>query len=434
MSLGELFQVLGSGNWNALLGSAESQQIDFKKSPYQLAQERQKWELAKDVAAFANATGGVIVIGAETVRHMNEVVEAVVSVRPVTKASLQPDQYRDVIDRWVLPRPGDVKLHWFPADPQVAQGIFVVEVPSQPEHARPFLIRRSVDCEGTPFEGVAQPTRDGARVVWESPEELQRQLADRRRLLSALSARALEPSSTQAADSWLDEAQRLQGWQGLPVVYLQAMPDPCDQPVPGLYEEIPEALRNPPLLRDGGFAWRWRRDLEVLNAGPAIRDPLGLSWVAREGFVTEGHVVAPDSVLGWFYNQELAPEDRVVMHPLALIEITLEFCRFVGRELQARLPGAVWRYRVRGQNLRAHGIVLPHQHPASRDAVFFTRSPGHPASADSWQQEIRDQGSPQRTAYAMLVEIYALFGLPPTAIPYVEEEAISERLILDRRG
>lgn len=79
MTLGELFQVLASGRWDGLIGAAESQQVDFKKSPYQLAQERQKWELAKDVTAFANATGGAIVVGAETARHMNEVVETVVT-------------------------------------------------------------------------------------------------------------------------------------------------------------------------------------------------------------------------------------------------------------------------------------------------------------------------------------------------------------------
>lgn len=150
--------------------------------------------------------------------------------------------------------------------------------------------------------------------------------------------------------------------------------------------------------------------------------------------MTEGHVVAPDSVLGWFYNQDLAPEEPVVMHPLALVEITLEFCRFVARELHARLPGATWRYRIQGKNLEAHRIVLPYQQPDSRDWVFASRSPGRFASADFWQRETPDRGSPHRTAYAMLIEIYALFGLLPEAIPYVEDGAVSERLILQRRG
>jgi len=46
-----------------LVGTEESDQLDFKLAPYVLDAPHQKWELAKDVAAFANRRGGVIVIG-----------------------------------------------------------------------------------------------------------------------------------------------------------------------------------------------------------------------------------------------------------------------------------------------------------------------------------------------------------------------------------
>ncbi|MFF1569806.1 helix-turn-helix domain-containing protein [Streptomyces sp. NPDC058293] len=50
----------------SLLGLRETQWLDAKGGPYQLANPRSVEELAKDVAAFANVGGGLIVIGIAT--------------------------------------------------------------------------------------------------------------------------------------------------------------------------------------------------------------------------------------------------------------------------------------------------------------------------------------------------------------------------------
>ena len=46
----------------------ENEFIDFKAEPYRLDNDNQKAELAKDVSAFANTSGGFIIIGVKTTR------------------------------------------------------------------------------------------------------------------------------------------------------------------------------------------------------------------------------------------------------------------------------------------------------------------------------------------------------------------------------
>jgi hypothetical protein len=50
----ELLTVLATGDFSRLEGVSEGAAIDFKGEPYQLDDEYGKFELAKDVAAFAN--------------------------------------------------------------------------------------------------------------------------------------------------------------------------------------------------------------------------------------------------------------------------------------------------------------------------------------------------------------------------------------------
>ncbi|MFE4698720.1 hypothetical protein ACFRIC_16800 [Streptomyces sp. NPDC056738] len=50
----------------SLLGLRETQWIDVKRDPYQLADPKAVEELTKDVAGFANGGGGVIVLGLDT--------------------------------------------------------------------------------------------------------------------------------------------------------------------------------------------------------------------------------------------------------------------------------------------------------------------------------------------------------------------------------
>ena len=58
MTRDEILAVLEDGAFERLKGSPENLEVEFKREPYRLDQENQKFELAKDVSALANAAGG----------------------------------------------------------------------------------------------------------------------------------------------------------------------------------------------------------------------------------------------------------------------------------------------------------------------------------------------------------------------------------------
>jgi hypothetical protein len=59
LTTGQIVEALVTNEPERLLGSTESEQVDFKLAPYVLTENHQKWELAKDVAAFANKRRGL---------------------------------------------------------------------------------------------------------------------------------------------------------------------------------------------------------------------------------------------------------------------------------------------------------------------------------------------------------------------------------------
>src|SRR5438067_3261507 len=63
MTREEALAILAGGDFDGFVGVTEGLEVEFKREPYRMGQDSQKFELAKDVSALANAGGGVIVIG-----------------------------------------------------------------------------------------------------------------------------------------------------------------------------------------------------------------------------------------------------------------------------------------------------------------------------------------------------------------------------------
>ncbi|WP_416960784.1 helix-turn-helix domain-containing protein [Streptomyces sp. Agncl-13] len=85
----------------AVKGMTESEWVDFKSvgqaGPYDLSQDSKKYELAKDVAAFANADGGLLVCGFKATRRPTDLHETVVKLTPFEKRLVNTDS-----SRWIL--------------------------------------------------------------------------------------------------------------------------------------------------------------------------------------------------------------------------------------------------------------------------------------------------------------------------------------------
>jgi hypothetical protein len=62
----EVISALSQNRAQDLMGTAENSWLDFKTTPYAVHTDKGKFELCKDVAALANAQGGLLVCGART--------------------------------------------------------------------------------------------------------------------------------------------------------------------------------------------------------------------------------------------------------------------------------------------------------------------------------------------------------------------------------
>jgi len=99
----EVTTILQSGDFNALLRAMEDHQLECKNSPYRLDEESEKFELAKDVSAMANVSGGVVLIGVRTRKDATLSADVVCSVSPFEESQTNIKQYLDVLREWCYP-------------------------------------------------------------------------------------------------------------------------------------------------------------------------------------------------------------------------------------------------------------------------------------------------------------------------------------------
>ncbi|MEU1350333.1 RNA-binding domain-containing protein [Streptomyces sp. NPDC005795] len=192
-----------------LLGLRETQRLDAKGSPYRLANPRSVEDLAKDVAAFANG-GGLIVIGIATRPERDEeVLNRIVEVDP---ASVNLDQMRKLIRQWITPAPRGVRVGWSGGE---GERVVFIDIPAQAVDTL-FVVPAPVGKAGSSrTDTVAVPMRDGDGTHWLPRTEIQQLLAAGVRASGMPAAKALTELVRRAvSEAGPDGA--LQVGQGLP--------------------------------------------------------------------------------------------------------------------------------------------------------------------------------------------------------------------------
>lgn len=148
MQISETKAILKSGEFEKFVGKVEDQHFECKGAPYRLENNSQKQELAKDVAGFANADGGVIAIGLQTDKLPTSFGDKVSKVRPFPSNLLSPRQYRDILRAWLYPNVTGLDIGWYPSTEDKAVGIAAIIVPPQQQSLHPFLITRHISEDG----------------------------------------------------------------------------------------------------------------------------------------------------------------------------------------------------------------------------------------------------------------------------------------------
>jgi Putative DNA-binding domain len=430
----DLLKVLRAGEFDRLVGTPESDWLDFKAKPYRLDTAKDRWELAKDVAAFANHEGGRIVIGVQTARQPHEVVDIAVKVRAVPLTLIDPKRYQDVLIERIYPPIRGLEMTWHRSEPSAHKGLFEITVPPQPASHRPFIVNRTLDEDGRETtQAFAIPQREGGVTVPLLVGQVHRLISE-----GLQSSQVPEPKQATGtvdlqarADERLDQLEAWQGWETLPAYFLQAIPPP-DTHLQDLHEHsgLRGALEHMNVLRPEGFNLRARSSLEVRDGGLAyLADSRRALWLDPDGTLTVG-ALATYNYLGWAMDQARSAgirPDQVLLNPIVVVEFTLEFFRFVHRELVPRAKPGRWAFRVvcRRMHAKPHGPVALASGVPSAGVFSLVRL----ASADTWKKTFDGPATAGEDAFSALRLFYELFGQPPSVIPFVVDGEISEEEI-----
>ncbi|MGW4034601.1 AlbA family DNA-binding domain-containing protein [Streptomyces sp. NPDC004838] len=436
-SMVQLISYLAAQQPYEIVGTPENEWVDFKsvppEGPYDLSTDKGKFELAKDVAAFSNAGGGLIVCGFKAKKKQTELYEVAQDVKPFDKKLVDSTKYKDVITEYVRPLL-KVKFFWFdhPADDSEASGhYFVIEVPALPEADRWAMVTRGITEDGKFIKNSwTVPIRNGDTTAFLPQDEVYRLVNDglraRRGVDAAVPVPVADRGKTRDA---LRAALRM--WEA-PVLFFQSVPDQPRGLVSSMYADggLRNVLSNQDTLR-GSSAFNWA---SVHTRPEAHEGGLLLTVPARNGLLVEqdgavtGAAAATPEMLGWameYYSSSGAQRISVFV----LTEITLEYFRLVDQHVLPLVDGP-WTHRIVASDF----VESPPRTLApGDDPTFPLRGAPQPATSDNWNHSWKALGDPERDAYEALSRIYPLFGLDVAANPFVDTDRVSTAKLLEKR-
>jgi hypothetical protein len=153
--------LVSAGRADLLLGQAESDRFDAKSELHRPRTDRERFELAKDVAAFAN-TGreAVIVIGLRTRSIGGK--DIVSSAVPGAKDPSTLKAIAGVLNSWLFPNLVGLKVR--AVGPQ--RGYALIEIPAQPSEVLPVMVRRATLAGTLADTQFTIPERLGADTAY----------------------------------------------------------------------------------------------------------------------------------------------------------------------------------------------------------------------------------------------------------------------------
>jgi len=453
--------LLRAGDYDSVLGTRETQTLDFKANWYRLDEPAQKFELGKDVAAMANKDGGYIIRGVKATRVTTADVEVAAFIKPIPSAMVDIEQHRSVVNGNVFPPPADVEYEFIYDATDTSddlRGFLVIKIPPQPPGSIHILTRVATDS-GDQFDAFVVPIRDGAQTRFLNAGEIWRMLFDGKRLpaalaneLAATTAAGLPPRSTAdletdpfppkpraASATWarerlpelVGELESFMNWKDHTTLLLAAAPvERQEFPPNGFYsvDGFAGALAKPPSLRYAGFGLSYEEAPGRVGSRLVVSSARDRALWAEDSGLAVAATNAAGDFLTW--GSRSTGRGGLDINPTVLVEYTYLFCRLIADSLAPLIPGA-WNVCV--VLLRARGGERPLTLPTEFASQGFAFE-HHVPQSDSLEQWMPMASTPEKTAYLLVKAIYDFFSASPTEIRYAENEAIDVEAIRSVRG
>jgi hypothetical protein len=466
LSREEILRYLEDEDFAALVGQFESPWLECKRSPYLLPNDGQRLELAKDVSALANASGGLILLGFSTKRdetHGSDVIDA---VNPIQLALFDEGQYRTVIADWTWPKLTGVVIRVYPETARKTHGVVSLDVPKATASEYPTLICKSILDDGRRADivygycerkqaGVAHHDlpRFHALIVQGMRNTA---ILERLDALVALQANTSPSTPTPLAN---ENAGGEPIQRSLPTMPLKVAPENVEkrieeavtavkldqQPrfilaafpigtidVRELFESksspLVQLIERPPEIRSSGF------DLTADYSSHIVRGALRRS-VSVEHKLLEMHrdglviFVNRGDGDGLCWGRASAQAEESWINQLFLVENVYLFTQFVARAYEGRLPTDFEiSYRLLLLNVcsPARRCVLT-SGPLDRWGYGSTHREEEPNVSISLKGA--RTMTPERVAFLLLSELYAWFAFDITQIPYTKETSTEGHVI-----
>jgi hypothetical protein len=140
-SLAEIAEIVSSRELRHFVGLKEDLFFEAKRArPYDLDTAKGRYELVKDVSAFANAGGGYLVMGLTTETILAENTDEVAGLDLLRYEDFPAGQIRGVLRELLFPRERDFEIRWVESIESTALGVGYVYVPPQDEARKPYLM------------------------------------------------------------------------------------------------------------------------------------------------------------------------------------------------------------------------------------------------------------------------------------------------------
>lgn len=428
----QILELFATGNEASIVGCYETDEVEFK-GQYHLKDQQQKWELAKDVAAFANAGGGLIVVGVVTEPDLDRAEDQATALKAVPLEFFDPKQHREVIERWVYPRAQvDVVRH---TRVDRCFGTILVTAQSSDE---PFLVTRIPREDGglVADTGIGWPVRRGAHTSWTPVGQIHE--AVRRGWPSAASG---EPTDQIPApvvgvdlDAELDTLESYMGWAERAFLWLAATPV-ADQPAPlnGFYgrDGVEDAVARPFELRYAGFGLTYGR-YENQEGRLVSSDGDGRYLQVEPNGTLIAAATAGTSFLTRAGGSDPTTPKPLAINPVVVTEWTYLFCRFVADVLAPRVTGGFTiTIGIRGGRSRPWALRMRQGQWSGRPSGFF--DDGSAPGMDDWRESLAASLVPERDAYELLARLYNLFGLSVDDLEIIRNAAVDADAIANIR-